>query len=311
MSSSLAPRSPTPAIPPSSPAILSDNQTFHSAAQYHIQDVDAVHHFVDKHISSAEYERLDPEAVHRYVEKQRRVESLFTYFLDFELGKDTLPDFPFDLADRHLLLTATHMAYVRASEVRNARRLETLLRQSAQVLVERDVDIAILSKPRTSVEPFHPPPTPSIPSSSSKGKRRERPSTPLPKVAQPGPSRVVIDLCTPERSPPPDYQYNPSAEVRLPQHIRQEPAGRTHVKRCSFCHRPGHYRRTCTAARCPHCGALKEGHWRKPCRLFCSRCLPDVVLNDTARVGDITCNYPGPMGRLPSPCSDDEYNNYD
>ena len=194
------------------------------------------------------------------------------------------------------------MAAIRESCIRNTRRVETLLRQNAQLLVDRDIDILILSKPRTSTEPIRPPLTPSIPSSSEKGKGRERPLTPFhPKVDRPGPSRIVIDLCTPE--PPSIHE----AKVGVLKPFYKEPAGRNHTKHCSICREPGHYRRTCTAPRCPYCGKLKKTHQGNSCPIRRSDYLRTrrTPLNDT-RVGDITCNYPGPMGKPPD-YSDDDY----
>ena len=82
-------------------------------------------------------------------EEQQRIQRLYSFLVNFEPGSSTLPVSPYLVTDREILFASTAIAGIRHSMVRNMQRLENVLRQNATLLVKRDVDILLFSKPVT------------------------------------------------------------------------------------------------------------------------------------------------------------------
>jgi len=265
--------------------------------------------------------------------EKQRIENLYQYLIRYEPSSDTLPHLPHDPLDRQVLFSSTSIAGIRHSSIRNIHRLEGLIRQNAILLVKRDVDLSLFSKPSVDGDEDR---IPSIPPSDATPfwDRPDfvRPPTPIPpKVSYATTPRPFINLCT--ESDPSVVLPSPSPFVqrRFPSPIRPSrpppytikkptfptpPPRRSRVRRCFICKEPGHYKSTCPSPPCYRCG--KKGHSESVCPQLFRRGErrtprirpPGCRSRSRTRVGDITCNYPGPMGKPPSPepyFHDDDY----
>ena len=159
--------------------------------------------------TATQYHLINADNVRRVVDIQQHTDNLFNYLAVFDEMKNVLANFPHDPIDQHLLHTATHMASIRATAIRNLRRSEHLIRQSAYLLVQHDIDVLLLGRPRpipkVKREPDSPtfsPRSPSIPSTSATpfwDKPDFRPNSPIPSSSKVHNSDLpvrYVNLCT-------------------------------------------------------------------------------------------------------------------
>jgi hypothetical protein len=188
-------------------------------------------------------------------EQQRRIDILYDYLVSFDITRNTLPAQPPDNIDFLILENSAHIAAMRASLLRNVNYIEALVRANAELLVRRDVDIFLFSRPQEITEVIRLPATSPLPESL--------PQPPTPYVS---PSKVddsalppaVINLCT---------TTDESALVPPPVPTIKKPRFRSQNRqnKCTICHSVGHYAPTCPAPSCSICGKKGPGHFESMC----------------------------------------------
>jgi len=222
--------------------------------------------------SSSHYRILDSKEAHNNFDHTNSTAKLHNYILEpcsnhinLTLDQNVTP------TDLNLLRTAIRCARSQVTLIETIKKLEDSIIDITSILVNRDVDMLLLSKP-TSHPKLKTPSTPSLPSSA--------------KVSEPR-TFITVNLCTSSDENPSSARLSPI--IKKPNF--QKPTGRT-GNQCSLCKCPGHYFFTCTIPPCFACGVRAPGHYGNLCKKL-RKGLPPPL-----------CSPPNPIVRAtPKPAS--------
>jgi len=125
--------------------------------------------------SSSHYHILDSEEAHNHFDHTNRTAKLHDYILkprpnhiDLTLNQNVT------LTDLNLLWTAIGCARSRVALIKTIKKLEDSIVDIASILVDRDVDMLLLSRPTNHLK-LETPLTPSLPSSAKVSEPRTPP----------------------------------------------------------------------------------------------------------------------------------------